>query len=270
MSRRKTRLPGPAEQFRGTVRPAAAADLRAPPRRHRGGAAPGHRRLHRLHQGGRPRSSSSTRRRRSWSSPPRCSTSRPRGCCPPARCTTRRTSRCSRCATCCSPGCCSTGRSSTSRVMFAELEAAALRSYPRAVALEDRYEELLPEVMLGVDAERFAQIAATAFTPRPVPTVALEHLHSAGGVGARTGHAACWRCSRGAASGSGRRSPSWWLTATVPHRDRRAVPGAARTVPGQGGSIRASRTAWSAAGFVDRRPARQRTPGSARWKRRDS
>ncbi len=61
--------------------------------------------------------------------------------------------------------------------MFAELEAAALRSYPRAVSLEDRYSELLPEVMLGVDAERFAQIAAIAFTPRPVPTVATEHLH---------------------------------------------------------------------------------------------
>jgi segregation and condensation protein A len=61
--------------------------------------------------------------------------------------------------------------------MFAELEAAALRSYPRAVSLEDRFTELLPEVMLGVDAERFAQIAAIAFTPRPVPTVAVEHLH---------------------------------------------------------------------------------------------
>ena len=61
--------------------------------------------------------------------------------------------------------------------MFAELEAAALRSYPRSVSLEERYEDLLPEVMLGVDAERFAQIAAAAFTPRPVPTVATEHLH---------------------------------------------------------------------------------------------
>ncbi len=61
--------------------------------------------------------------------------------------------------------------------MFAELEAAALRSYPRAVSLEDRYEDLLPEVMLGVDAQFFAQIAASAFTPRPVPTVATEHLH---------------------------------------------------------------------------------------------
>jgi segregation and condensation protein A len=61
--------------------------------------------------------------------------------------------------------------------MFAELEAAALRSYPRAVSLEDRFAELLPEVMLGVDAERFAQIAAAALTPRPIPTVATEHLH---------------------------------------------------------------------------------------------
>jgi segregation and condensation protein A len=61
--------------------------------------------------------------------------------------------------------------------MFAELEAAALRSYPRSVALEQRYEDLLPEVMIGVDAESFAQIAAAAFMPRPVPTVATEHLH---------------------------------------------------------------------------------------------
>ena len=61
--------------------------------------------------------------------------------------------------------------------MFAELEATALRSFPRAVSLEDQFTGLLPEVMLGVDSERFAQIAAIAFSPRPVPTVALQHLH---------------------------------------------------------------------------------------------
>jgi segregation and condensation protein A len=61
--------------------------------------------------------------------------------------------------------------------MFTELEAAALRSYPRSVSLEPRYQDLLPEVMLGVDAQLFAQIAASAFMPRPVPTVATEHLH---------------------------------------------------------------------------------------------
>lgn len=65
-------------------------------------------------------------------------------------------------------------------VMFAELEAAALRSYPRAVSLEDQFSDLLPEVMLGVDAETFAQIAASAFTPRPVPTVGVDHLHVQG------------------------------------------------------------------------------------------
>ncbi len=62
--------------------------------------------------------------------------------------------------------------------MFAELEAAALRSYPRSVSLEDRYSELLPEVMIGVDPQSFAEIAAAAFTPRPVPTVSTDHLHA--------------------------------------------------------------------------------------------
>jgi len=62
--------------------------------------------------------------------------------------------------------------------MFAELEAAALRSYPRAVSLEDRYAELLPEVMIGVSPQGFAEIAAAAFTPRPVPTVGTDHLHA--------------------------------------------------------------------------------------------
>ena len=61
--------------------------------------------------------------------------------------------------------------------MFAELESAALRSYPRAVSLEDRFADLLPEVMLGVDAVSFAQVAAMALTPRPAPIVATEHLH---------------------------------------------------------------------------------------------
>ncbi|MCV7065382.1 segregation/condensation protein A [Mycolicibacterium farcinogenes] len=63
-------------------------------------------------------------------------------------------------------------------LMFAELEAAALRSYPRVVSLEDRYSDLLPEVMLGVDAGKFAEIAAAAFTPRPVPTVGIDHIHA--------------------------------------------------------------------------------------------
>ncbi|GAA1480082.1 segregation/condensation protein A [Gordonia sinesedis] len=61
--------------------------------------------------------------------------------------------------------------------LFGELEAAALQRYPRAVSLEPRYSDLLPEVTLGVDAPRFAEVAAAALTPRPTPTVGLDHLH---------------------------------------------------------------------------------------------
>ncbi len=62
--------------------------------------------------------------------------------------------------------------------LLAELEAAALRRYPRAVGLEERYADLLPEVTLGVGAAEFAAIAAAAFRPRPVPKVGLDHLHT--------------------------------------------------------------------------------------------
>ncbi len=62
--------------------------------------------------------------------------------------------------------------------LLGELEAAALRRYPRAVGLEERYAGLLPEVTLGVGAAEFAAIAAAAFRPRPVPKVGLDHLHT--------------------------------------------------------------------------------------------
>lgn len=62
--------------------------------------------------------------------------------------------------------------------LFAELETAALRRYPRMVSLEDRFLGLLPEVELGVDPAKFAEIAAAAFRPRPVPTIGLDHLHA--------------------------------------------------------------------------------------------
>jgi len=62
--------------------------------------------------------------------------------------------------------------------LFAELESAALRRYPRSVALEDRYTRLLPEVLIGVDAARFAEIAASVFQPKPPPVVSLDHLHA--------------------------------------------------------------------------------------------
>jgi segregation and condensation protein A len=62
--------------------------------------------------------------------------------------------------------------------LFTELESAALRRYPRSVALDERFADLLPEVLLGVDAARFAETAAAVFRSKPPPTVSLEHLHA--------------------------------------------------------------------------------------------
>ncbi|MBB3665326.1 segregation and condensation protein A [Prauserella sediminis] len=61
--------------------------------------------------------------------------------------------------------------------LFGELEAGALRRYPRSVSLEERYLGLLPEVMLGVTPDRFADVALGVFRPKPAPEVSLDHLH---------------------------------------------------------------------------------------------
>ena len=121
-------------------------------------------------------------------------------------------------------------------VMFAELEAAALRSYPRAVSLEDHFAELLPEVMLGVDADSFAQIAASAFTPRPVPTVGTDHLHVQGVSVPEQARLLLGMLEQ---RGIGQWASFSDLVADCggDDRDRRAVHGAARTVPGPRGSI---------------------------------
>ena len=62
--------------------------------------------------------------------------------------------------------------------LFVELENGALRRFPRSVSLEDRYAELLPEVLLGVDADAFAELAAAVFRPRPPQEVGVDHLHA--------------------------------------------------------------------------------------------
>lgn len=61
--------------------------------------------------------------------------------------------------------------------LFSELEAGALRRYPRAVSLEERFAGLLPTVQVGVGPERFAEVAAAAFRPKKPDTVSLDHLH---------------------------------------------------------------------------------------------
>ena len=63
--------------------------------------------------------------------------------------------------------------------LFVELEAGAQRRFPRSVALEERFAVLLPEVLLGVDPDAFAALAASVFRPKPPPTVGIDHLHFA-------------------------------------------------------------------------------------------
>ena len=62
---------------------------------------------------------------------------------------------------------------------FSERIAAADKSFPRVVALDPALASLLPEVLIGVGAQRFAAIAERVLTPRLTPVVAVEHLHMA-------------------------------------------------------------------------------------------
>lgn len=61
---------------------------------------------------------------------------------------------------------------------FAQRIAAESRRVPRAVSVEPRFAQLLPELVLGITPEQLAAIAARALTPKVAPTVGLEHLHA--------------------------------------------------------------------------------------------
>ena len=51
------------------------------------------------------------------------------------------------------------------------------RAFARVVALESHFASLLPEVLIGVGAERLAAIAQRVLSPKISPAVALEHIH---------------------------------------------------------------------------------------------
>ena len=62
---------------------------------------------------------------------------------------------------------------------FNERIATADKSFARVVALDPSLAVLLPEVLIGVGAARFAAIAERVLTPKVTPTVAIQHLHMA-------------------------------------------------------------------------------------------
>ncbi|MBB3044491.1 segregation and condensation protein A [Nocardioides soli] len=57
--------------------------------------------------------------------------------------------------------------------------AAESRRHPRSVGLEERYAGLLPEVLIGIGLDQFAQLAAKALEPKPVLELTLHHIHAA-------------------------------------------------------------------------------------------
>ena len=61
---------------------------------------------------------------------------------------------------------------------LSELERNEGRRYGRAVELEPRFAELLPEVLIGLSPAAFATLAAVALAPRPVPMISVDHVHA--------------------------------------------------------------------------------------------
>jgi segregation and condensation protein A len=59
-----------------------------------------------------------------------------------------------------------------------ELDRTAARRHGRAVELEPRFAQLLPDVLIDISPADFAALAAVALAPKPVPTVSIEHVHS--------------------------------------------------------------------------------------------
>ena len=61
--------------------------------------------------------------------------------------------------------------------LAAELQAQG-RQFPRPGGLEPTYAELLPEVVIHLSPDRFAELAARALAPKQGDTVSLAHLHT--------------------------------------------------------------------------------------------
>ena len=62
--------------------------------------------------------------------------------------------------------------------MLAERLAGESKRHPRSVGLEDRFANLLPEVLIGIGLDQFAALAAKALEPKPVLEVGLSHIHA--------------------------------------------------------------------------------------------
>jgi segregation and condensation protein A len=57
------------------------------------------------------------------------------------------------------------------------LLAEEARRAPRAVSLEPRFADAVPDVLIGIGLDQFAALAVRALTPREPPAVAVDHVH---------------------------------------------------------------------------------------------
>lgn len=62
--------------------------------------------------------------------------------------------------------------------LFEETLHSVLPRTPRTVGLDPHLAELLPDVVMDISGEMFANIAISALRPKPPPTVAVEHVHA--------------------------------------------------------------------------------------------
>jgi segregation and condensation protein A len=62
-------------------------------------------------------------------------------------------------------------------VLETRIATEALR-FPRSVGLDERFANLLPDVLIGLGLEEFAGLAARALEPKPEPELSLAHIHA--------------------------------------------------------------------------------------------
>ncbi|MFD3414767.1 segregation/condensation protein A [Streptomyces cyaneofuscatus] len=62
-------------------------------------------------------------------------------------------------------------------IFSGRLESEA-RRHPRTVGLEDHHAELLPEVVISIGPDGFAELAVKAMQPKPRPQVYVDHIHA--------------------------------------------------------------------------------------------
>ena len=61
--------------------------------------------------------------------------------------------------------------------LFAQSMERAHKRFPRTVGMDPQFAALLPEVLIGIDPDHFAALAAKALEPKLEPVVSISHLH---------------------------------------------------------------------------------------------